>query len=136
MTRHRLRSPRRGTVLPLFVVSVIGLCGFVALAVDLGMLAVSRTECQNAADAAAMAGARTLNNKPGVADGNRPAALAQAGATVGANYHLSTAFDPGQVQSVRAGQYTYDTTTQRFVVSYPATLPAGQTWSAVVELWV
>ena len=36
------------------------MCGFVALAIDLGLIAVAKTQCQNSADAAAMAGARSL----------------------------------------------------------------------------
>ena len=44
-------------MLVLIVVSLVTLMTFVALAVDLGMLAVARTQCQDAADAAAMAGA-------------------------------------------------------------------------------
>jgi hypothetical protein len=117
--------------MPTLVVCLIGLCGFVALAVDLGMLAVSRTESQNAADAAALAGARLLNNKPGVVDGNRPAALAISNATVLANFHLSTNFDPSQISSIRAGLFTYNTTTSKFDVSYPTSLPAGQSWAAI-----
>ncbi len=53
------RSKRRnGVVLVLVLVLLITLMTFVALAVDLGMLAVARTQCQDAADSAAMAGAR------------------------------------------------------------------------------
>ena len=40
---------------------MLAIMAFMALAIDLGMLAVARTQCQDAADAAAMAGARTLN---------------------------------------------------------------------------
>ena len=57
-------------MLPLLAVSVISLFAFVALAVDLGMLAVSRTQCQNSADASALTGCRTLNNKPGAVNSN------------------------------------------------------------------
>ena len=53
------RTTRRGTVLPILGVCLISLFGFVGLAVDLGMLAVARTQCQNAADVAALAGTRT-----------------------------------------------------------------------------
>ncbi len=47
---------RNGSILPLVVVSLVGICGFVALAIDIGMVAVAKTQCQNAADAAATAG--------------------------------------------------------------------------------
>ena len=55
---------RVGMVLPLLAVSMVALLSFVALAVDVGMLAVARTQCQNAADAAAMAGAAPSMARP------------------------------------------------------------------------
>ena len=75
---------RRGSVLPMLGVCLIALFAFVALAVDLGMLAVNRTQCQNAADAAVLVGCRNLDNKrpddPGY-DSNRSSAVALATAT-------------------------------------------------------
>ena len=73
---------RKGSVIPTLAISVVGLYAFVALAVDLGMLAVSRTHCQNGADVAALAGCRTLNNKPGVVNNDLPLAVANAQARV------------------------------------------------------
>ena len=55
------RHQRRGSVLPLVAFMTVALIGLVALAIDLGMVAVARNQCQNAADASAMAGARTIN---------------------------------------------------------------------------
>src|SRR5437016_2322388 len=92
-------NTRRGTILPLLAVTCFSLFAFVALAVDLGMLMVARSECQNAADTAALTGARTLdNNVPsGVAeasyDNSRPAAITAAtgGTSIGgvrSNYLL------------------------------------------------
>src|SRR5437588_2551249 len=52
---------RRGSVLPLVAFMTVGLISLVALAIDIGMIAVARNQCQNAADASAMAGARTIN---------------------------------------------------------------------------
>ena len=66
MTRPTGRRRRNGSMLPLLAVSIISLFAFVALAVDLGMLAVSRTQCQNAADAAALTGCPAI---PGVCRG-------------------------------------------------------------------
>src|SRR5438874_246548 len=60
--RLQLRTARRrGAVLPLVAICTIAMMGMVALAIDIGMIAVARTQCQNAADSAAMAGARTIN---------------------------------------------------------------------------
>ena len=69
-------------MLPLFALLLVAICGFVALAVDLGMVAMARTQCQNAADSAALAGARTIN---GSADSNLTAATANAQAAADAN---------------------------------------------------
>lgn len=57
------RHPRRqhGAVAIMFAISVFVLFGFMALAIDLGRTYVVRTELQNAADAAALAGAVELN---------------------------------------------------------------------------
>lgn len=59
MTREgrRLRRQPRGQALVTMAVSMVVLLGFVGLAIDVGMLMVTRNEMQNAADAAALAGA-------------------------------------------------------------------------------
>ncbi len=46
----------------LIVLSIVVLCGFAALAVDIGVQSVDKGELQNAADAAALAGARELSS--------------------------------------------------------------------------
>ena len=51
---------RRGSVLPLVAFMTVALMGLLALAIDLGTVAVARNQCQNAADTSAMAGARTI----------------------------------------------------------------------------
>ena len=58
--RRRKRQPR-GVVAVLMVVSLFALVGFLALAIDLGMLAMTRAQLQDVSDAAAMAGCRALN---------------------------------------------------------------------------
>jgi hypothetical protein len=126
---------RNGSVLPMLGVCLVALFGFVALAVDLGMLAVSRTQCQNAADVAALVGARNLNNNDFSTDTNRAGAMAAARAAAKANPHLSKFIGDSEITSVVAGQYKYDTTNQRFTVSYPGTLSGSDSWSAMhVEL--
>ena len=55
MRIHVRKSSRRGTILPLVAVSMVTLLGFIALAIDLGMVMVAKTQLQNAADAAAFA---------------------------------------------------------------------------------
>jgi len=47
-----------GAVLPTVAVCLVGLMGFIALAIDIGLMVAARSQCQNAADSAALAGAR------------------------------------------------------------------------------
>jgi Flp pilus assembly protein TadG len=56
------RRRQRGSVAILFGVTIFLLFGFMALVIDLGRTYVVRTELQNAADAAALAGAKDLNH--------------------------------------------------------------------------
>lgn len=51
---------RRGAVLPIVVITMVILLGLAAFAVDLGYMYVAKGELQNAADAAALAGASVL----------------------------------------------------------------------------
>src|SRR5262245_20351547 len=90
---------RRGTILPLVAVSLVALIGFVALAIDLGMIMVARNQAQNAADVAAMTYARTID---GSASANLPNALVKGKAAATANSILASpiqnseiAFTPG-----------------------------------------
>ncbi len=76
------RTSRRGSVLPLMAVRLVALVGFVALAVDVGLLTLARTQAQNAADAAAASGARSLDGSP---SGNVAAATDNALAAAAAN---------------------------------------------------
>jgi hypothetical protein len=55
---------RRGAILPLVALLAVVLFGFVALAVDLGVMAVARNQAQNAADSAATAAVRVINGDP------------------------------------------------------------------------
>lgn len=119
---HARKIPRRGTMLPMLAVTCFALFGFVALAVDLGMLMVARTECQNAADAAALIGARMLDNNvpqgtdPASYDNQRDSAKLAATNAVKENYLLQNkfAFNDASVDRVEIGIYDYDTTSQVF----------------------
>jgi uncharacterized membrane protein len=132
------RTDRRGTVLPLVGVCLIGLFAFVALAVDLGLLAVSRTECQNAADISALAACRTLNNKPGSINNNLQEAVDVAKETATANPLFNEYLKTGQIKSIEVGQYSYDTTSQTFgvttwtdVTNSQSVAPTSGSWTAI-----
>ncbi len=58
-----MRHRQGGAVLVMFGLLLVLLFGFMAFAIDLGRTYVVRTELQNAADAAALAGAKELNQK-------------------------------------------------------------------------
>ena len=53
-------APRAGAVVPMVAILMVVILGMVAFAVDIGYLSVVQKEMQNAADAAAMAGASQL----------------------------------------------------------------------------
>jgi hypothetical protein len=124
---HKGRRP--GTILPLVVISLVGVCGFVALAIDIGMIAVAKTQCQNAADAAAMAGARSLDGTASQnlgAVGQTGTAMDNAMVIAQANLVLSTVIPQSDI-TLTPGSYHYDSTNQKFVPLFPAN---GQTPTA------
>jgi Flp pilus assembly protein TadG len=53
----------RGAVIVIFAICLFVLIGFAALAIDIGYLHTTRSELQNVADAAALAGARYLGDE-------------------------------------------------------------------------
>ena len=70
--RREGRRQPRGQALVTMAVSMVAIMGFIGLAIDVGMLMLARNELQNAADAAALAGAGAMykndlppyNNEP------------------------------------------------------------------------
>ena len=45
----------------MIILCIVGLFGLLALAIEIGLVAVGRNQAQNAADASALAGARPIN---------------------------------------------------------------------------
>jgi len=108
MIIHSRVAVRRGTVIPLFAISITGLLICMALAIDIGMMAVTNAQLQVAADNGAMAGARALtgdqttnNNYTGAQTAAQTAA--QANIVMGQNVVQSTS-------DIAIGVYYYDTT--------------------------
>src|SRR6266566_4670472 len=60
--RHFLHhdTRRRGAIIPLFAILLIPLMGMLAFSIDVGWIALVKTDLQTAADAAALAGAEKL----------------------------------------------------------------------------
>ncbi len=116
---RRKKISRRGSVLPLVVISLVGLFGFVALAIDVGMILVAKTQCQNAADTAAMTGARAIDgsNTP-----NLTYATAKAVEAATANEVLNRDVVAADV-TVTHGAYHYNTAQERFEPNFPPVAP-------------
>ena len=118
---------RPGTVLCLLALTLVSLVGFLALAIDLGMLATAKTQVQNAADLSALTAARTLN-------GNSATNYNQTGATTNGqniltyNTILGQSIQTSQVQ-LSYGTYDYNQSTQLFNANFPGT--SGQPTTAV-----
>lgn len=123
---------RRGAIVPLTALVLTGLLAFVALALDLGILMIARNQCQNAADAAAMAGARTLNGDTSTDPPNNKAnAEPNAAAAAGANTILNTAIDTSKQLTVTVGDYYYDSTDAVFKINPSALGAEGNNWTLV-----
>ena len=95
MLRHT-RPRRKGAIVPLTALGLTGLVGFIALALDLGILMIARNQCQNTADSAAMAGARTLTGDA-FTNNNYANAGPAAKAAAGNNSILNQAVASSQV---------------------------------------
>jgi Flp pilus assembly protein TadG len=121
--RTRRLFQRRGTILPLAAISTVALCGMLALSIDLGRLAVGRAQAQDAADAAAFAGARTLSTG---AASNLTQASANAIAMAIQNTVVGTTILESEV-SVRLGSYHYTYGTQVFTPMFPP--PSGDNYN-------
>ena len=119
MRIHVRTSARRGMILPYVAISMVALLGFIALAIDLGMVMVAKTQTQNAADAAAFAGARTLT---GGANPNTSLATANGNAVAAANTVLGTSVPAANV-TMTHGAYHYNPTTQTFSPQFPPVAP-------------
>ncbi|MBL9123840.1 MAG: hypothetical protein JNG90_09425 [Planctomycetaceae bacterium] len=125
MTSQRHKSRRRGAALVLLMFVVIPLLAFAALAVDLGLLAVARTQAQQAADSAAMSGARTLNGD--LTTNNNYASVGPNVLAAGSrNSILSKAVGAEQI-TTRIGRYTYNADAERFEGQFPG--PSTENWT-------
>src|SRR5215475_10294534 len=100
--RHSFRNERRrAMVLPLVTLCLVALVGMLALAIDIGMVAVARTQCQNAADSAAMAGARTINgNSTGNYNYSSVAGQAITAAVANKVFSTNVQGDPTKITNV------------------------------------
>jgi Flp pilus assembly protein TadG len=119
MRIHPKASARRGAILPYVAISIVALLGFIALAIDLGMVMVAKTHAQNAADAGAFAAARTLT---GGASANTGNAIANGQAVAAANKMVGTPIATANV-TILNGAYHYDSSSQTFYPQIPPVAP-------------
>ena len=109
------RSPvrvRRGTIACLMAITCVVLVSFLALAIDIGMLATARTQAQHGADLAALCAARTVNGNP-VGGYNVSAATVNAQNILTYNKILGNSITSSQL-TLTYGSYDYNQTTQTF----------------------
>jgi hypothetical protein len=83
---------------------LIAVLGMVALAIDIGMVAVAKTQAQNAADSAATAGARSLNQQAGFNLSGATVAAVTA-ATQNKIFNANIPGDPTQITNPTADTY-------------------------------
>ena len=91
-SRRAVGSARRGVTLPFVCIMLTALLGGMALAVDMGRVYLTTSEAQAAADAAALAGARFLQQYPGYYGSINTtygiAAIAPGNDVAGSNSHV------------------------------------------------
>ena len=120
--------------MPVVALLLVCLCGFTALSVEVATIATVKTQCQNAADSAALAGARTLNGSTTSSTSQAQAnALAAASGNSALGWSASgqisvVPFASAEVSST-CGTYHYSTTTQSFSPAY--TLASGENYNLV-----
>jgi len=95
--RRRLRRQPRGQALVTMALALLALLGFAGLAIDVGFLMMARNELQNAADAAALAGAQKFYEATPTPDWSGAEALATT--AIGYNKSLKTTLVDGSVSS-------------------------------------
>ena len=115
MVLHRPEE-RKGTIVPLLALTMMGLLGMVALSIDLGLIAIARNQCQNAADVSALAGVRVLTGDT-TTNNNYAGVVPAIDQVIVTNSVLGQTFQTSQVQTV-IGKYYYDTTQGQFL-AYP-----------------
>lgn len=126
--KRRTRNGRRGNTLVVTLMFLIPLMAFLALSIDIGLLAMARTQCQDASDLAALAGVRTLNGTTANGGNNYSAVTPAAQQAATNNKVLWTQLQPSQV-AINIGRYVYNLNSQQFEGQFPG--PSTDNWSLV-----
>lgn len=118
------RRWRRGLILPLVTLTLVALCGFLALAVDIGIISTAKARCQDAADAASLAGARTFDGST-VQNLSLATSNAQGAIT---NNNLPSTLAAAYTSSIQHGSYSYNSSSQTF--GFQTSIPSGENYNA------
>src|SRR4029077_9604576 len=99
--------------------------GFVALSIDLGLIAVAKTQCQNSADAASLAGARALDGTSGqnIGDTNTPGTSKYIALHTALDNKVLTDTLAANNVTLTYGAWHYDTKNQQFTPNFPPVSP-------------
>ena len=120
---------RKAAILPMLAVSMVALVGIIALAVDIGILAQTKSQIQSAADAAALSGSRGLTGDT-TTDNNRAAVNGLALSTVQASTIMGKSLQASQL-TTQVGYYNYDAVLGKFQTVFTGSKPATENWSTV-----
>lgn len=120
---------RKAAIVPLLAVSMVALIGIIALAVDIGILAQTKSQLQSAADAAALSGSRGLTGDTST-DNNRAAVTGLALSTIQASTIMGQTLQSSQL-ATQVGYYNYDAVLGKFQTVFTGSKPATENWSAV-----
>ena len=141
VTQHE-RETRRGAMLPLVAVTLVGLLALLALAIDGGSIQQHRRAAQNAADAAAQAGAseifRTYTDTPTVFGAARAEAT-RNGYTTGTNGARVIVSTPASPDYFTGPQYVKvvveDTVRTMFasIIGRPSVVIRARAWGGIVS---
>lgn len=130
MTIINLKSKtRKAAILPMLAISMVALVGLIALAVDIGILAQTKSQLQSAADAAALSGSRGLTGDTKT-DNNKAAVTGLALSTIQASTIMGQTLQSSQL-ATQVGYYNYDAVLGKFQTVFTGSKPATENWSAV-----
>ena len=124
-----INKARKAAILPLLAVSMVALIGIIALAVDIGILAQTKSQLQSAADAAAFSGSRGLTGDTSN-DNNRAAVNGLTLSTIQASTIMGKTLQASQL-TTQVGYYNYDPVLGKFQTIFTGSKPATENWSAV-----
>ena len=124
-----INKTRKAAILPMLAVSMVALIGIIALAVDIGILAQTKSQLQSAADAAALSGSRGLTGDAST-DNNRAAVPGLALSTIQASTIMGKTLQSSQL-TTQVGYYNYIQVLGKFQPIFTGSKPVTENWSTV-----